>query len=217
MALIISPSLLSANFMNLKADIDMLNRSQADWLHLDIMDGHFVPNITFGMPIIKQIKAHTTKPLDVHLMIEKPERYISLFCESGADIITVHFEGSIHLHRTIYQIKDTGAKAGVAINPHTSAELLWDILPDIDMVLVMSVNPGYGGQKFIEHSYDKIRAIREKANKINPNLMIQVDGGVDNTNVKKLAQAGANVLVAGSYVFNAQDPEVAIATLKNAL
>ncbi|MDD2563346.1 MAG: ribulose-phosphate 3-epimerase [Salinivirgaceae bacterium] len=217
MALIISPSLLSANFMNLKADIDMLNRSQADWLHLDIMDGHFVPNITFGMPIIKQIKAHTTKPLDVHLMIEKPERYISLFRESGADIITVHFEGSIHLHRTIYQIKDTGAKAGVAINPHTSAELLWDILPDIDMVLVMSVNPGYGGQKFIEHSYDKIRAIREKANKINPNLMIQVDGGVDNTNVKKLAQAGANVLVAGSYVFNAQDPEVAIATLKNAL
>ena len=206
---------MSANFMNLKADIEMLNRSQADWLHLDIMDGHFVPNITFGMPIIKQIKAHTKKPLDVHLMIEKPERYISSFRESGADIITVHFEGSIHLHRTIYQIKDTGAKAGVAINPHTPAELLWDILPDIDMVLVMSVNPGYGGQKFIEHSYDKIRAIREKANKINPNLWIQVDGGVDNTNVKNLVQAGANVLVAGSYVFNAQDPEVAIATLKN--
>ena len=216
MALIISPSLLSANFMNLKADIDMLNQSQADWLHLDIMDGHFVPNITFGMPIIKQIKAHTTKPLDVHLMIEKPERYISSFRESGADIITVHYEGSIHLHRIIYQIKGTGAKAGVAINPHTSAELLWDILPDIDMVLIMSVNPGYGGQKFIEHSYNKIRTIREKANKLNPDLLIQVDGGVDNTNAKKLAQSGANVLVAGSYVFNSQSPETAIATLKNA-
>ena len=217
MSLIISPSLLSANFINLHADIEMLNRSKADWLHLDIMDGHFVPNITFGMPIIKQIKMHTTKPLDVHLMIEKPERYIQAFRDCGADIITVHLEGSVHLHRTIAQIKDCGAKAGVAINPHTSTELLWLILPDLEMVLVMSVHPGYGGQKFIDNSYKKITRVREIASQLNTNLLIQVDGGVDNTNASKLAKAGANVLVSGSFVFNALSPENAISILKDSI
>ncbi len=215
MSILVSPSLLSANFLNLQADIEMLNRSQADWLHLDIMDGHFVPNITFGMPVISQIKTLATKPLDVHLMIEKPDRYITAFRDSGADILTVHLEGSVHLHRTIRQIKDTGAMAGVAMNPHTPVELLFDILENLDMVLVMSVNPGFGGQKFIERSYDKIRKLRAEADNRSLNLLIQVDGGVDNTNAKKLVQAGTNVLVAGNYVFKSPNPEQAIVSLKS--
>jgi ribulose-phosphate 3-epimerase len=215
MSVLVSPSLLSANFLNLQADIEMLNRSQADWLHLDIMDGHFVPNITFGMPVISQIKTMATKPLDVHLMIEKPERYIAAFRDVGADVLTVHLEGAIHLHRTIRQIKDTGALAGVALNPHTPVELLFDILENLDMVLIMSVNPGFGGQKFIEQSYEKIRKLRKEANLRELNLLIQVDGGVDNTNAGKLVEAGVNVLVAGNYVFKSQNPEQAIVSLKN--
>ncbi len=216
MSILVSPSLLSANFLNLKADIEMLNRSQADWLHLDIMDGIFVPNITFGMPVISQIKTTTSKPLDVHLMIDKPERYITAFRDAGADILTVHLEGAIHLHRTVRQIKDTGAMAAVAINPHTSVELLFDVLEDLDMVLIMSVNPGFGGQKFIERSYDKIKKLSSEIKRRSLNVKIQVDGGVDNTNAAKLVQCGANVLVAGSYVFKSPNPEEAIISLKNA-
>ncbi len=193
----------------------MLNRSQADWLHLDIMDGNFVPNITFGIPIISQLRSITTKTLDVHLMIEKPERYITSFRDAGADIITIHLEGAIHLHRTIRQIKDTGAMAAVALNPHTSVNLVFDILENLDMVLIMSVNPGFGGQKFIEHSYEKIIKLNEEKKRRSLNVMIQVDGGVDNTNAEKLAQAGANVLVSGNYIFKSPNPEKAIIALKN--
>lgn len=195
----------------------MLNQSSADWLHLDIMDGAFVPNITFGMPIVSQIRKITDKPLDVHLMITNPERYITAFRSSGADIITVHIEGAIHLHRTVTLIKESGAMAGVAINPHTQVEQVFDILDMLDMVLVMSVNPGFGGQKFIERSYSKIKKLHDEIKSRALDVKIQVDGGVDDTNANKLIQHGANVLVAGSYIFKSSSPMQAIERLKNSL
>ena len=213
---IIAPSLLSADFGNLNRDIEMINRSQADWFHCDIMDGQFVPNMSFGFPIIEQVKKMAQKPLDVHLMIVDPDRYMDRFKEAGADILTVHIEACAHLHRTLQRIKLLGMKAGIALNPHTSVALLEDIVVDADMVLIMSVNPGFGGQKFIENSYSKISRLREMAEKKNPNLIIQVDGGVDLSNVAKLYAAGANALVAGNAVFKATNPEEVIAGLKKA-
>ena len=182
--IILSPSMLSANFANLEKDIQMINESQADWFHLDIMDGVFVPNISFGFPVVKYIKKFAQKPLDVHLMIVQPERYIAEWKKVGADILTVHYEACTHLHRTVQEIKNAGMKAGVSLNPHTSVELLNDILPELDMVLIMSVNPGFGGQSFISQSLVKIKNLREMADIYNPNLIIQVDGGVDTHNYK---------------------------------
>lgn len=213
---IIAPSLLSAEFGNLNRDIEMINRSQADWFHCDIMDGQFVPNLSFGFPIVEQVKKMAQKPLDVHLMIVEPDRYLDRFKEAGADILTVHIEACPHLHRTLQRIKLLGLKAGISLNPHTSASLLDDIVAEADMVLIMSVNPGFGGQKFIENSYSKISRLREMAEKKNPNLIIQVDGGVDLSNAAKLFAAGANALVAGNAVFKANNPEEVIAGLKNA-
>ena len=213
MSIIISPSLLSANFLNLYNDIDIINKSQADWFHLDIMDGVFVPNISFGMPVIKAIKKAAQKPLDVHLMIVDPDRYISDFKNAGADILTVHAEACNHLHRTVQNIKANGMKAGVSINPHTPVNVLENILNDIDLVLIMSVNPGFGGQKFIEKTYDKIKQL--KSINTNTNLIIEIDGGVDNTNAKKLKETGANALVAGSYIFKSNDVIKTISQLKN--
>lgn len=212
---LVAPSILSADFANLKQEANMLNASKADWYHIDVMDGAFVPNITFGMPVIKAIKEHATKPFDVHLMIEKPERYIKAFKEAGADILTVHLEACTHLHRTIQEIKEAGMKAGVAINPHTSVFLLEDILADIDLVCLMSVNPGFGGQNFIENTYVKIEDLREMAEETNPNLLIEIDGGVSDKNAEKLIEVGADVLVAGSFVFNSDNPSETIAKLKS--
>ncbi len=213
---IIAPSLLSADFGNLNRDIEMINRSQADWFHCDIMDGQFVPNISFGFPIVEQVKKMAQKPLDVHLMIVEPDRYLDRFKEAGADILTVHYEACTHLHRTLQRIKLLGMKAGISLNPHTSVSLLDDIVAEADMVLIMSVNPGFGGQKFIENSYSKISRLREMAEKKNPNLIIQVDGGVDLSNVAKLYAAGANALVAGNAIFKATNPEEVITGLKMA-
>ncbi len=213
---IIAPSLLSADFGNLNRDIEMINRSNADWFHCDIMDGQFVPNMSFGFPIIEQVKKMAQKPLDVHLMIVDPDRYLERFKEAGADILTVHIEACTHLHRTLQRIKLLGMKAGISLNPHTAVSLLEDIVAEADMVLIMSVNPGFGGQKFIENSYSKISRLREMAEKKNQNLIIQVDGGVDLTNAARLYAAGANALVAGNAVFKASNPEEAIAGLKNA-
>lgn len=213
---IIAPSLLSADFGNLNRDIEMINRSQADWFHCDIMDGQFVPNLSFGFPIVEQVKKMAQKPLDVHLMIVEPDRYLDRFKEAGADILTVHIEACPHLHRTLQRIKLLGLKAGISLNPHTSVSLLDDIVAEADMVLIMSVNPGFGGQKFIENSYSKISRLREMAEKKNPNLIIQVDGGVDLSNAGKLFAAGANALVAGNAVFKANNPEEVIAGLKKA-
>lgn len=213
---IIAPSLLSADFGNLNRDIEMLNRSQADWFHCDIMDGQFVPNLSFGFPIVEQVKKMAQKPLDVHLMIVEPDRYLDRFKEAGADILTVHYEACPHLHRTLQRIKLLGMKAGISLNPHTSVSLLDDIVAEADVVLIMSVNPGFGGQKFIENSYSKISRLREMAEKKNPNLIIQVDGGVDLSNAAKLFAAGANALVAGNAVFKANNPEEVIAGLKKA-
>jgi ribulose-phosphate 3-epimerase len=212
---IVSPSLLSADFTNLAKDIEMLNQSKADWLHLDVMDGIFVPNISFGLPVISQINKITQKPLDVHLMIIDPDRYIAEFKKSGADILTVHYEACTHLHRTIQSIKAEGMKAGVSVNPHTSVELLYDIVTDIDLVLIMSVNPGFGGQKFIENTYRKISRLREIADERNTDLIIEVDGGVDATNARNLIEVGADALVAGSFVFKSENPEETIANLKS--
>lgn len=206
--------MLSADFSNLKKDIEMINRSEADWFHLDIMDGVFVPNISFGFPIVKHIKKFAKKPLDVHLMIVQPERYIDDWKNAGADILTVHYEACTHLHRTIQQIKSAGMKAGVSVNPHTSVSLLSDILPELDMVLIMSVNPGFGGQSFIPQSYKKITLLRAMTNMSNPELIIQVDGGVDLTNYKEIVKAGANALVAGSAVFGSDNPTETISMLK---
>ena len=213
---IIAPSLLSADFGNLNRDIEMINRSQADWFHCDIMDGQFVPNLSFGFPIVEQVKKMAQKPLDVHLMIVEPDRYLDRFKEAGADILTVHYEACPHLHRTLQRIKLLGMKAGISLNPHTSVSLLDDIVAEADVVLIMSVNPGFGGQKFIENSYSKISRLREMAEKKNPNLIIQVDGGVDLSNAGKLFAAGANALVAGNAVFKANNPEEVIAGLKKA-
>jgi len=212
---LIAPSLLAADFTRLDRDVAMIEQSRADWLHLDVMDGRFVPNISFGMFIVQAIRKISAKPLDVHLMIVEPERYIEQFRAAGADIITVHYEACHHLHRTIQQIKDTGAKAGVALNPHTSVELLDDVLEDLDLVCIMSVNPGFGGQKFIYRSIPKIARLRQMAEERNLYPLIEVDGGVGLQNAEKILQAGADVLVAGSSVFGAENPTDAIARMKD--
>jgi len=210
----IAPSILAADFGNLQRDCEMINNSQADWFHIDVMDGHFVPNISYGMPVIQAIKKHATKPLDVHLMIEKPERYIEEFAKVGADIITVHYESTVHLHRTLTQIKDAGCKAGVVLNLTTPVSVLEDILPKCYMVLLMSINPGFGGQKFEEMTYDKVKKLRQMANDQGLNTHIEIDGGVTSANAKKLLDAGANVLVAGSFIFKSDNPTQTIADLK---
>ena len=212
---LIAPSILAADFANLQRDIELINNSEADWVHVDIMDGVFVPNISFGFPVMKAVKKHATKPLDVHLMIVEPDRYIKEFAEAGAAGITVHYEVCPNLHRTIQHIKEVGCRASVALNPHTPVALLEDIIADLDQVLIMSVNPGFGGQKFIAHTYKKLKDIKMLSNKHNPNLFIEVDGGVDEHNIAKLVEAGANVLVAGNSVFSAADPLAAIAHLKS--
>ncbi|MCB0609465.1 MAG: ribulose-phosphate 3-epimerase [Lewinellaceae bacterium] len=211
---LIAPSLLAADFTRLKEEVTMVNESEADWFHLDVMDGRFVPNISFGMFIIEAISRIATKPLDVHLMIESPDRYIEAFRAAGADHITVHYEACPHLHRVIQQIKDSGAKAGVALNPHTPVELLEDILEDLDIVLIMSVNPGFGGQKFIYRSIPKIRKLKDMISVMNTKTLIEVDGGVGLQNAETLLQAGTDVLVAGTTVFKADDPADAIHRLK---
>ncbi|MCD4832378.1 MAG: ribulose-phosphate 3-epimerase [Bacteroidales bacterium] len=215
MAHLVSPSLLSADFGNLQRDIEMINTSKADWFHLDIMDGMFVPNISFGFPVIKHIKKHAKKPLDVHLMIVNPDRYIEDFHNTGADILTVHYEACNHLHRTVQNIKSKGMKAGVSLNPHTPIHLLKDIISDIDLVLIMSVNPGFGGQKFIPNSIEKIKELKQLIIDKKSNALIEVDGGVDNTNAKALVEAGCDILVAGSYIFKSEDQVETISVLKN--
>ena len=211
----IAPSILAANFGNLDKDCLMVNNSIADWFHIDVMDGLFVPNISFGIPVIKSIKKIASKPLDVHLMIVNPDRYINTFKEIGADILTVHYESCNHLHRTISAIKELGMKAGIAINPHTSINLLDNILSEIDLVCIMSVNPGFGGQKFIENTYNKISLLKKKRENIENKFLIEIDGGVNDENAKKLINTGADVLVAGSFVFKSTEPEETIKSLKN--
>ncbi len=211
---LVAPSLLSADFGNLNRDIEMINGSQADWFHLDIMDGVFVPNISFGFPVIKQVKRLAKKPLDVHLMIVNPDKFLERFKEEGADILTVHYEACTHLHRTLSQIRSLGMKAGVSLNPHTPIELLSDILDEVDMVLIMSVNPGFGGQKFIQNSYSKIERLRKMIDSRKLSTLIEVDGGVDTANARALYDAGINVLVAGNAVFSAKNPTTTIAQLK---
>jgi len=211
---LIAPSLLSANFLSLGDDIEMINCSEADWIHLDIMDGVFVPNISFGFPVIEQIALKVRKPLDVHLMIIDPDRYIDRFREYGAAIISVHYETCHHLHRTTEAIKKSGAKAGVVLNPHTPVTMLNDILQEVDLVLIMSVNPGFGGQKFIFQSYDKIKKLRELRDQNNAGFLIEVDGGVDVSNGLKLIESGADVLVAGNAIFRSPDPADTIHRMK---
>lgn len=214
MSHLIAPSVLSADFANLQRDVEMINTSKADWFHVDVMDGVFVPNISFGFPVMEAIKRHAQKPLDVHLMIVNPDLYIERFAAAGAAVITVHYEACTHLHRTVQAIHATGCKAGVALNPHTPVSLLKDILADLDMVLIMSVNPGFGGQKFIPNSLRKIAELRKMAEQVNPGLLIEVDGGVAIHNTAALLQAGADVLVAGNAIFAAASPAQMIAELK---
>jgi ribulose-phosphate 3-epimerase len=210
----IAPSILAADFGNLQRDCEMINNSDADWFHIDVMDGNFVPNISYGMPVIKAIKKHANKPLDVHLMIEKPERYIEEFASIGADIITVHYESTIHLHRTLSQIENAGCKAGVVLNLTTPVSVLEDILPKCYMVLIMSINPGFGGQKFEEITYDKVKKLRKMSNALGLNTHIEIDGGVNIDNARKLINNGADVLVAGSFIFNSENPIQTITDLK---
>lgn len=213
MARIIAPSVLSADFLNLGRDIEMLNQSKAEWIHLDIMDGLFVPNISFGLPVVQAIRKATTKTLDVHLMIEQPERYITAFADAGADVLTLHYEASHHLHRAMQQIRDAGMKAGVVLNPHTPVELLQDLLPYLDLVLLMSVNPGFGGQKFIPQILDKTVRLKKMIEKRGLEVLIEVDGGVNAETAAQLFDAGADALVAGSYVFGSEDPQKTIERL----
>jgi ribulose-phosphate 3-epimerase len=210
----LAPSILAADFANLQKEVEMLNASAADYIHVDIMDGVFVPNISFGIPVTEAIQRHATKPLDVHLMIVNPELYLEAFVKAGASILTVHVEACTHLHRTLQEIKRLGIRAGVALNPHTPIETLSEVLEDVDLVCVMSVNPGFGGQKFIEHSYAKVANLKEMILKKGSSTQIEVDGGVTDQNAKGLVEAGADVLVAGSFVFNALDPIATIASLK---
>jgi ribulose-phosphate 3-epimerase len=211
---LIAPSILASDFGNLQREIEMLNQSEADWIHFDVMDGLFVPNISFGFPVLEVVKKHAQKSVDVHLMIQDPDKYIERFKEGGAAGITVHYEACTHLHRTVHAIKDMGCRAGVALNPHTPVKLLEDIIADVDLVLIMSVNPGFGGQKFIQNTYKKLHDLKELASGRNPKLYIEVDGGVDAGNARQLVDAGANVLVAGNSVFSSKDQYAAIRNLK---
>ena len=211
---LVSPSLLASDFLNLGREVKMINSSVADWIHLDIMDGVFVPNISFGFPVLEHVREVAQKPLDVHLMITDPDRYITRFCESGAGILTVQYEACTHLQRTVTEIRNHGAKAGVAVNPHTPVILLKNILPYVDMVLIMTVNPGFGGQAFISESYGKIRELRAIIDSGGHNVMIQADGGIDTTNAAQLVEAGVDVLVAGSPIFSSENPLLAIRNLK---
>ncbi len=212
--MILAPSLLAADFGNLQQAVEMVNASEADWFHIDIMDGVFVPNISYGMPVLSVIHKHATKPLDVHLMIIDPDRYISTFAKLGSDILTVHYEACTHLHRTIQAIKAEGMKAGVALNPHTPVALLEDVIQDIDVLLLMSVNPGFGGQSFIENTYKKVHQAKALIEQVGAHAIIEIDGGVSLKNAKALVEAGADALVAGSFIFNATNPTQTIAELK---
>jgi len=212
---LIAPSVLAADYSNLQRDIEMINESDADWFHIDIMDGVFVPNISFGMPVLRDIKKHAKKTIDVHLMIVNPDQYIETFATLGADILTVHWEACTHMHRTIQAIKRAGMKAGIALNPHSSVNQLKDIIKDIDLVCLMSVNPGFGGQSFIENTFDKVKELKELIQSSGSDCQIEIDGGVTNENAKKLVQAGANILVAGSYVFKSSNPTDTISKLSN--
>jgi ribulose-phosphate 3-epimerase len=215
MSRIIAPSLLSCDFANLQNEIEMLNSSQADWLHLDIMDGVFVPNLTFGMPVVSFIRKHALKPLDVHLMIVQPERYISDFKKVGADILTVHYEACTHLHRTIQAIKSEEMKAGVSLNPHTPVSVLEDIITELDLVLIMSVNPGFGGQSFIENTFKKVKQLKELIARSGSQALIEVDGGVSDLNIDRLSEAGVDAFVAGNFIFKSSNPKQTISDLKN--
>lgn len=214
MSVIISPSLLAADFLNLGKDVEMVNRSVADWIHLDIMDGVFVPNISYGLPVVEQIKKIARKPLDVHLMIVDPDRYIDAFRQAGADILTVHLETTPHLHRTLQHIHSLGMKAGVALNPHTPVASLEDIIMDIDVVLIMSVNPGFGGQSFIPHTLEKVKKLKQLITDTDSHALVEIDGGVNFGTGRALVEAGADALVAGSFVFKSEDPEATIQGLK---
>ena len=215
MKYIIAPSILAADFGNLQRDIEMINQSEADWFHVDVMDGVFVPNISFGFPVMTAVKKHATKPLDVHLMIVEPDKFIPEFAKAGADRITVHYEACTHLHRTIQLIKASGCKAGVALNPHTPVTLLQDVIENLDLVLIMSVNPGFGGQAFIHNTYKKIQDLKRLIQGVNEDLIIQVDGGVSLLNIAKLVSAGANAFVAGSAIFATDNPSQTIIEMKN--
>ena len=214
---IIAPSVLAADFANLQRDIEMINNSEADWFHIDIMDGVFVPNISFGMPVLEAIQRHAKKTIDVHLMIVDPDRYIKTFAALGANVLTVHYEATTHLHRTLQAIKAEGMKAGVALNPHTNISMLADVINDIDLVCLMSVNPGFGGQTFIENTYEKTRQLRELILQKNASTIIEIDGGVTDKNAAALVEAGADVLVAGNFVFKADNPAETISNLKRTL